>query len=248
MDLKNSLSGVVLLSLLSCNGQNNKTTESTAQTQNSQTQVNTSVNSENAAVNYDAKVVYSSPAAEPGAVKNQQTAQYSSTNTNTGTAKPSTPTPAKTNKNNTAGKTTVTAPVSGRGEGRIGLTFLKEGEKKYFEERQMSIHFKRITEDSRCPAGVNCIWEGVAVAEITFDGKEAAPVTVKLASNSGAGGNYQHTVQYNGFNISLKSVAPNAVENKASFKGNYEIGLLFESAKGKGYGVDPALIRTSAER
>lgn len=132
--------------------------------------------------------------------------------------------------------------------GRIGLTFLKEGEKKYFEERQMSIHFKGITEDSRCPAGVNCIWEGVAVAEITFDGNEAAPQTVRLASTPNAGNNYQHTVTYNGFKISLKSVAPHSVENKASLKGKYEIGLLFESGNSKGGGIDPRVIRSAPDR
>ncbi len=132
--------------------------------------------------------------------------------------------------------------------GRIGLTFLKVGEKKYFEERQMSIHFKGITEDSRCPAGVNCVWEGVAVAEITFDGNEVAPQTVRLASTPNAGNNYQHTVTYNGFKISLKSVAPHSVENKASLKGKYEIGLLFEGAKDKNLGVDPRVIRSAPER
>ena len=132
--------------------------------------------------------------------------------------------------------------------GKLGLTFLKEAEKKYFEERQMSIHFKRITEDSRCPAGVQCVWAGVAVAEITFDANEAEPQTVQLASNKGTGDRYQEYFYYNGFKISLKSVAPHAVQNKASLKGKYEIGLQFESAKNKNMDIDPAVIRSAPER
>ncbi len=32
----------------------------------------------------------------------------------------------------------------------------------------MIVHFTQVTQDSRCPKGVNCIWEGEAIAELVI--------------------------------------------------------------------------------
>ncbi len=44
---------------------------------------------------------------------------------------------------------------------------LKLGEQKMAsEDNAMILHFSRVKEDSRCPSGVNCVWEGEVVTEL----------------------------------------------------------------------------------
>lgn len=52
---------------------------------------------------------------------------------------------------------------------------LRHGQQKAFSGR-LNIKFLAVTEDSRCPTNVNCIWAGVARVKITLrkNGKTAA--------------------------------------------------------------------------
>jgi len=65
---------------------------------------------------------------------------------------------------------------------------LKIGERVLIEPGGLEIQFLRVEEDSRCPAGVNCIWAGQA--------------TVVLLLKSSAGESLQATLT--GFNVEEK--------------------------------------------
>ena len=109
------------------------------------------------------------------------------------------------------------------------VIYFKEGENKFLKEYETNITFKQITEDSRCPKDVNCIWAGVATAEIEVMGLHTRPVTMKLSTINDANKNYRKSQNFNGFSISLVELSPETTSDKGfkALKGSYKIGLKF---------------------
>lgn len=111
-------------------------------------------------------------------------------------------------------------------EGKV--IYFNEGENKFLSEYQMNVTFKNISEDSRCPEGVTCVWQGAAVANIEFMGTYTRPMTIPLATTENAGRNYHKSTVFNGYTISLVEVnpAPSAGEGAKSLTGKYRIGIV----------------------
>lgn len=109
------------------------------------------------------------------------------------------------------------------------VIYFKEGENKFLKQYETNVTFKQITEDSRCPKGVNCIWAGVATAEIELMGLYTRPVTLKLSTINDAKKNYHKSQNFNGFSISLVELSPEPTSEKGfnALKGSYKIGLKF---------------------
>lgn len=116
------------------------------------------------------------------------------------------------------------APVA---EKTSGVIYLKEGENKFLKEFEMNVTFKTMIEDSRCPKDVNCIWEGVATAEVELMGLYTRPQTVRLNSMTNSAKGYSKSQSFNGYTISLVEVQPQTTAAKGynSLKGSYRIGL-----------------------
>lgn len=159
-------------------------------------------------------------------------------------------TPTTAEKTETISTTTMPkTPKSGEPEMSVGLPpdqkaletakkeqqntsnviYFKEGENKFLKEYETNITFKQITEDSRCPKDVNCIWAGVATAEIEVMGLHTRPVTMKLSTINDANKNYHKSQNFNGFSISLVELSPETTSDKGfkALKGSYKIGLKF---------------------
>ena len=118
-----------------------------------------------------------------------------------------------------------------------GIVYLKEGENKFFKEYEMNVTFKKITEDSRCPKDVNCIWAGVATAEVELMGLYTRPVTLKLSTMSDAKKGYTKSQEFNGYTITLVEVSPQTTAEKGfkALQGSYRIGLQFsKGSTGRG--------------
>jgi hypothetical protein len=113
---------------------------------------------------------------------------------------------------------------------KTGIVYLKEGENKFVKEYQMNVTFKQMSEDSRCPKDVNCIWAGVATADVEFMGLATRPMTLQISTINDANKGYTKTQSFNGYNISLVSVTPETTSEKGfkALKGTYQIGLKFE--------------------
>ena len=158
--------------------------------------------------------------------------------------------PATAQKTETISTTTMPkTPKSGEPEMSVGLPpdqkaletakkeqqntsnviYFKEGENKFLKQYETNVTFKQITEDSRCPKDVNCIWAGVATAEIELMGLYSRPVTVKLSTINDANKNYHKSQNFNGFSISLVELSPETTSDKGfkALKGSYKIGLKF---------------------
>jgi len=130
----------------------------------------------------------------------------------------------------TSEKVATKDKISKNIEGKI--IYFTEGENKFLPEYQMNVTFKNISEDSRCPEGVTCVWQGAAVANIEFMGTATRPTTIPLATTENAGRNYHKSTFFNGYTISLVEVnpAPAAGEGAKSLAGKYRIGIVI--AKG----------------
>jgi len=104
---------------------------------------------------------------------------------------------------------------------------LSEGQQKLLKEYPLQIKFNRIVEESRCPEGVNCIWAGVAVAEVELTDKAAKPVILNLATTDMQAKGYQKSTNFNGYTIALQNVAPypTAERGTQDLKGNYKISI-----------------------
>lgn len=123
-------------------------------------------------------------------------------------------------------KLTMKESKSQKIEGKV--IYFNEGENKFLSEYQMNVTFKNISEDSRCPEGVTCVWQGAAVANIEFMGTYTRPMTIPLATTENAGRNYHKSTFFNGYTISLVEVnpAPAAGEGAKSLTGKYRIGIV----------------------
>ena len=107
------------------------------------------------------------------------------------------------------------------------IIYLNEGENKFLKEYQMNVTFKGISEDSRCPKDVTCVWAGIAVAQVEVMGTTTRPMTLNLASMDNKGRNYNKSAAFNGYTISLADVQPypGAAEGTKALNGKYRIGI-----------------------
>lgn len=108
------------------------------------------------------------------------------------------------------------------------ILYFNEGENRFLKEYQMNVTFKGISEDSRCPKDVNCIWAGVAVAQVEVMGTATRPMTLEIATIDNKARNYNASAVFNGYTISLADVQPypRAVDGAKALKGKYRIGII----------------------
>ena len=116
-------------------------------------------------------------------------------------------------------------------EGKV--IYFTEGENKFLKEYEMNVTFKNISEDSRCPEGTTCIWQGVAIANIEFMGTTTRPTTLQLATMENASKNYHKSGIFNGYKVTMTEVNPypKANEGTKSLSGKYKIGLIIHKAE-----------------
>ena len=88
----------------------------------------------------------------------------------------------------------------------------------------LKLSFVKVTEDSRCPKGVHCIWAGQVIAELHIEGKPA------LLTLPGGRDNAKAQTDSQGFRIELQAVNPYPEEgmdmNKAAYQATLKITRL----------------------
>ncbi|PQA90594.1 hypothetical protein B0A69_19905 [Chryseobacterium shigense] len=117
-----------------------------------------------------------------------------------------------------------------------GIIYLNQGDNKFLKEYEMNVTFKGISEDSRCPEGANCIWAGVAVAQIEVMGTYSRPMILSLATTENAGRNFHQSQEFNGYTISLEEVSPfpKADGGAKALEGKYKVGITIKKTEGSG--------------
>ncbi len=107
------------------------------------------------------------------------------------------------------------------------IIYFNEGENKFLKEYDMNVTFKGISEDSRCPKGVNCIWAGVAIAQVEVMGVATRPMVLNLATEENEGRKHQRSSSFNGYTVTLAEVTPypESVNGAKALAGKYRIGI-----------------------
>ncbi|WP_228377675.1 hypothetical protein [Chryseobacterium gallinarum] len=135
----------------------------------------------------------------------------------------------KVKTNTTSSGMTTDIKTADRNE---GIIYFNEGENKFLKEYQMNVTFKGVSEDSRCPEGVNCIWAGAALAQVEVMGIATRPVTLNLASTDFPAKNYHQSANFNGLKFTLQEVAPYPKsEGTKALAGKYKIGITITPAR-----------------
>ena len=81
---------------------------------------------------------------------------------------------------------------------------MRPGETALVEGQRLCVTFEEVTGDSRCPQGVQCIWEGDAAVQLTVvqHGKEKATLDLHTAPR------FDREAPYLAFRVVLVDLAP----------------------------------------
>lgn len=131
----------------------------------------------------------------------------------------------ETTKQTTTQQATIVNETPLKKDGNI--IYFREGENRFLQEFQMNVTFKNIAEDSRCPKGTQCVWAGVAVANVEFMSTTSRPMILQFSTAEVKGKDYHKTQSFNGYTISLKELTPypSAQEGAKSLSGKYKIAI-----------------------
>ena len=83
---------------------------------------------------------------------------------------------------------------------------IHQRQKAFFEEGNLTLHFQEVLEDSRCPDGTVCVWEGNAktLLSVSRGDRETLEVT---SNTSGRTGMSKEAVAFE-YSIKLDSLFP----------------------------------------
>ena len=84
------------------------------------------------------------------------------------------------------------------------------------------ITFEGVSEDSRCPTGVQCVWAGDAAATFTLEKQPAAAEQRTLHTN----GRYERQTDYDNFRIRLEDLKPYPKQGGDIAPGDYRATLV----------------------
>ena len=69
---------------------------------------------------------------------------------------------------------------------------------------KMSISFTNIMEDSRCPTGTNCVWEGKAVIRLAVNMGKIQTIELMVKGNN----KQRNTKSYRGYDFTFQTLSP----------------------------------------
>ncbi len=114
---------------------------------------------------------------------------------------------------------------------------LQENQNMQVTDTNLNISFLKVTEDSRCPENVQCVWAGVAVAQIEVMNPFSRPMKFSLATQNLPDKGYSKSANYQGYHIELKSIATSktfsATTETSGKKTPYSITLEISKASGE---------------
>jgi hypothetical protein len=97
------------------------------------------------------------------------------------------------------------AAGAGQAEAPVGRPFeLKVAGVTRIAGESLTVEFEKVVEDSRCPVGVTCVWEGDAVARLHLLGSGGERATLNLHTQS----SFPREGTFQKFRIRLVGVAP----------------------------------------
>lgn len=114
---------------------------------------------------------------------------------------------------------------------QIGQPFqLKVEQGAMSDDKSFGVMVDKIKEDSRCPKGVNCVWEGQVVVQVTFKEKGGKSQTVDftLKGRESQSASRRVTGKYQ---LRVKQVDPYPEDGKTIAKEDYAVTFLASEIK-----------------
>ncbi len=107
------------------------------------------------------------------------------------------------------------------------IYIFKEGENRFLKEFETNVTFIKAIEDSRCPKGTNCIWEGNAKILLELMSTYSRPMKVELSTVNNPSKDMINSFAFNGYNYQLTSLDPYPTDSQGFQQntGKYKIGL-----------------------
>ena len=94
----------------------------------------------------------------------------------------------------------------------------------YDPEKQIYLCLDSVINDSRCPTGVYCFWEGNATVRFSFEKNESSPVVFDLNTHKG----FTSDTVVSGYKISLLGLNPYPSVNHEIDQDDYKAELMIE--------------------
>jgi hypothetical protein len=114
-----------------------------------------------------------------------------------------------------------TAGVMAQQVTTLGQTVtLHVGETASLRAESLQVHFDKVAEDSRCPVGVTCVWEGDAVIHLTVT-KDGSTV-LELHTQA----NFPREGVYAGYRVRLAELSPLPKANRPADPARYVASLV----------------------
>jgi hypothetical protein len=98
---------------------------------------------------------------------------------------------------------------------------IKPGQQVEIEGRRMKIKFESVTDDSRCPQGVDCIWAGNAEVNLRLTLSASETVTIKLNTNLDP-----REAEHRGYRVKLARLDPYPKKDVKIEPGEYRATLI----------------------
>jgi hypothetical protein len=111
--------------------------------------------------------------------------------------------------------------TGGAGDVAIGEPFsLRPGESTTID--YLKLTFEGVEEDSRCPEGVNCAWEGNARVRLGYMTPDHPPISLHLNTS----GRFIRDTTVQRYKIALVDVTPRPVEGKPIDSASYTVKVV----------------------
>jgi hypothetical protein len=104
---------------------------------------------------------------------------------------------------------------------------LKAGELATVSPAGLTVRFDGVSDDSRCPIGVQCVWEGDAVVDVTLEKPPAEKATRALHTS----GRHPRDTTYEGLKIGLRDLSPRPKEGAPVEAQDYRATFVVSEAR-----------------
>jgi hypothetical protein len=98
---------------------------------------------------------------------------------------------------------------------------LRPGEEVRVDERIM-VGFDSVAEETRCPVGVECVWEGNARTQMVYQAPDHRGVTFFLNTSS----RYNRDTTIEGYTIRLVDLYPHRLNNHQMVRSDYTVEMI----------------------
>ena len=110
-------------------------------------------------------------------------------------------------------------------QARVGREFkLKAGERVTLKRNKLRIKFAAVTQESRCPVDVTCVWAGNAAVRLDVSTNRSNGKSLTL--NTGRSSSLPREAVYQGYKVKLVDLSPYPRSDRKIAPGDYVVTLL----------------------